>query len=462
MVAWFFNHQVRLMRVGIVIGVLLFAVLLGLVAGGLNPLFALIASIAPFLLVGIEILIRRFHWFPLVILLSALFVPFSLPTGSGSNLVASLLVTVVLTALWIIRVIAVDKAMKPVKHPINMPIYGFIIVTIISLVWSNIFRDIFVNVWESFPFVQTASMLVMVMLPIALLITLNCIKDLKNVQILVYVMIAAGYLGLVKFYVMDALPVNIGGMFNMWVMCLAYALVLFDKNLQPVVRVGLLALVAVYIFYAFFQHIDWLAGWLPGVVALAFVTVMRSKKLAALFTVIAIIVFAAMYNSYFKEVIAEEMEISGVTRVDAWLANWNITKEHLLFGTGPAGYAAYYMTYFPEEAMATHSNYIDILSQTGILGMLFLLSIFGVLLVRGYKLSVQIKGSGDFTEAVINASFAGTIACLVIMAFGDWLFPFAYTQTIEGYSYAVYNWIFMGLIPFFDRAYTASALRENR
>jgi len=112
--------------------------------------------------------------------------------------------------------------------------------------------------------------------------------------------------------------------------------------------------------------------------------------------------------------------------------------------------------------MATHSNYIDILSQTGILGMLFLLSIFGVLLVRGYKLSVQIKGSGNFTEAAINASFAGTIACLVIMAFGDWLFPFAYTQTIEGYSYAVYNWIFMGLIPFFDRAYTNSGLRDNR
>ncbi len=30
------------------------------------------------------------------------------------------------------------------------------------------------------------------------------------------------------------------------------------------------------------------------------------------------------------------------------------------------------------------------------------------------------------------------------MAFGDWLIPFAYTQSIEGFDYAIYSWLFMG------------------
>lgn len=448
--AWFQKNQIRIMRTGLVVLVIFFAALLGLIAGGINPYIAVVASVLPFGLVGLEIILRKTHWFPLLILLSALFVPFSLPTGTGSRLVASLLVSILLISIWIIRMTIVEREKKPIAHPINFPIIGFILATIISLVWSNIFRDVFVNIWESFPFVQAASGMVMVVLPLTLLLTMNFVTDLKNVKILIYTMLIGGCLGLVKFYILDPLPVNVGGMFNMWVMCISYALVLFNKELPPLFRGGLLALVAIFIFYGFIQHIDWLAGWLPGVVALGVLTFRRSKLLAVLFVFIALGVFAFMYESYFKEVIAEEMDVSGVTRYDAWLANWNITKEHLLFGTGPAGYAAYYMTYFPESAMATHSNYIDIISQTGIIGSFFLLSIFGVLLVRGYKLCIRFSGKGNFTEAIINASFAGTIACMVIMAFGDWLFPFAYTQTIEGFSYAVYNWIFMGLIPFFD------------
>ena len=135
----------------------------------------------------------------------------------------------------------------------------------------------------------------------------------------------------------------------------------------------------------------------------------------------------------------------------AWEANWRVTGKHLLFGTGPAGYAAYYMSYFPTDAMATHSNYLDILSQNGIVGIVLLLWFFVSLALIGYKLAIRIRGHGDFVESVVNASLAGTVACIVMMAFGDWLFPFAYTQTIAGFDYAVLNWLFMGFILTFDR-----------
>jgi hypothetical protein len=32
------------------------------------------------------------------------------------------------------------------------------------------------------------------------------------------------------------------------------------------------------------------------------------------------------------------------------------------------------------------------------------------------------------------------------MFFGDWILPFAYNQTITGYKYTVYSWIFVGVL----------------
>jgi len=149
--------------------------------------------------------------------------------------------------------------------------------------------------------------------------------------------------------------------------------------------------------------------------------------------------------------LGSESQISGVTRFDAWIINWKITKDHFLFGTGPAGYAAYYMTYFPNEGMATHSNYIDIFSETGLVGSIFYLSIFVILIWRGLVVYSRLRGRRDFLEAIAVAALGGTAGCIIVMAFGDWLLPFAYTQTIMGYSYTIYSWLFMGLILSLDR-----------
>ena len=137
----------------------------------------------------------------------------------------------------------------------------------------------------------------------------------------------------------------------------------------------------------------------------------------------------------------------GLTRFAAWAQNWQISSNHWLFGTGPAGYAAYYMTYWPSQGMATHSNYIDIFSQNGIVGLFFCLWFFLGLAWYGFKLTLKFNQRFDFWESVVTAVFAGSIAVMVMMAFGDWLFPFAYTQTISGFDHAVYSWLLLALLP---------------
>jgi O-antigen ligase len=146
---------------------------------------------------------------------------------------------------------------------------------------------------------------------------------------------------------------------------------------------------------------------------------------------------------YWRTSYENETQESGVTRLAAYEVNWRVTSKHLLFGTGPAGYASYYMSYFPTEAMASHSNYIDILAQTGIVGMLLMLWFLGAQLWGGYKLWLRLQGQRDFAESLSVAVLAGTAGCTLAMALGDWVIPFAYTQGIVGFDLAVLNWLFM-------------------
>jgi O-antigen ligase len=439
------------LRWGFVLVVPIIAAGLGLVAVKRSPKYALVAAALPFALTGIEIILRNFQYSPIVILITACFIPLSLPTGTLSRLVFSLVLTIGFSTLWVLRMLIVEKRFRLYPSPINVPLLGFIVVTLISLIWSNLFRDPMVVIWHSFPLVQIASTIVMIMLPMAFLLTANTISKAQTLTILVSVMLLAGFLGLFRQYGHIRLPVDVNGLYSMWVISLATGLALFNKRLSHWQRGLLLALAGVWVYWGFGLHISWLAGWLPCVMVVGIITYMRSKRWGIILVIAMLLYVYINSNYFFGSVFQSEKQESGVTRLAAWELNWRITSQHLLFGTGPGGYAAYYMSYFPTEAMATHSNYLDIIAQTGMTGFVLCIWFFLSLAWYGYQVISRLKGRGDFYEGLANASFAGTIGCIVMMGFGDWLFPFAYTQTIAGFDYAVYNWIFIGVILVVDR-----------
>ena len=262
---------------------------------------------------------------------------------------------------------------------------------------------------------------------------------------MVWLMIALGSIGIIGRFLSVTLPANTEGLASMWVISLAVSLALFDRGMKNIFRGLLLLLAFLWLYRGFVLNIAWVAGWLPGMVAGAVILFLRSKKLLLLAAAV-LAIYIALNVNVVEQWLGDEREISGDTRLQAWQSNWKFTSQHLLFGMGPAGYAAYYMTYNPFEGMATHSNYIDILAQTGIVGMAFYLSIFGVLAWRGWVVYQRVKKWSDFLEGLIVALLGGLAGCVVIMGFGDWLVPFAYTQTIMGFSYSVYSWLFLGLI----------------
>jgi O-antigen ligase len=441
------SRRAILLRLVMVFGLLAVVPLIGVFAVRMDWQYVLVAAIAPIFLV----IMQRLDLAPLIILVTAAFVRFSLSTGTESRLVASLLLTILFVGFWVLRMVVVEKRLRLKPSPVNVPLLGFMLITLGSLIWSVVFRDPLVIIWKSFPFVQLASTVVMIVLPGAFLLVENHIDNLRLLKAMVALMLFAGVIGLAKRYELPSIPVNTEGMFTMWIITLATGLALFNARLPWVKRASLLTLTGGFVYWGFVLHIDWLAGWLPGFVALGVLSFMRSKKLLFILLILLVILVGLNANYYLGTVIENESEASGNTRLAAWEVNWRVTGKHLLLGTGPGGYAAYYMSYFPNEAMATHSTYIDVLAQTGIIGFGLCTWFFLALAWQGYRLCLRLKGRGDFSEGLANAALAGTISCIVSMAFGDWLFPFAYTQTIAGFDHVVYSWLFIGMIPVLDR-----------
>jgi hypothetical protein len=443
------SHAIGLTQAGVV--VLLLGYLVGIAAlfALKNPLYGVLLTGAPFVLFGLLWIQSHLHLAPVLILVAAAFIPLSLPTGTGSRLVISLILTLALMGVWILRMLSVEQHLTLRATPLNGPLISFIAVTLISLVWSILFRDPTVIVSSTFILVQGAAAAVMVTLPAVILLMANWVRSLTPLKIMVGLMIAAGVLGLARMYASLPLPVDTNGLFSLWVIVLATSLAFFHRNLSRVYRLLLLFLAGAWVYWGFVLHMDWLAGWLPGMIALGVVSLLRSKRLF-LTLVILLVVYSALNSTRLLNDLGLEDQVSGNTRLAAWQMNWQVTSQHLFLGTGPAGYAAYYMSYFPDQAMATHNNYIDVISQTGLVGMGTYLWIFASLIWMGVRVLRKVRGRRDFVESLAVAAFAGTIACIVIMAFGDWLLPFAYTQTIAGFDYAVYNWLFMGSLLVLD------------
>jgi O-antigen ligase len=450
--SWFSALMVRLderrplmIKIGIIVCLLIITLGVTLLVSLAGPLYGMVLMAIPFAIAFVLIMEKHLQFSPLIILFAAAFIPFSLPTGTGSRLVMSLVLALLFIFLWLLRMGIVEKHIHIERSQANWPVFGFIIVTLISVVWSYIFRDPLVYLWRTYYFVQAASTIVMILSPALLIFIGNVIQDVKRAREMVWLMMALGVIGLAGKFLNVTLPTNTEGLASMWVISLAVSLALFDRGMKTIFRGMLLLLAGLWVFRGFVLNISWVAGWLPGMVAGVVILFLRSKKLLLLATAV-LAIYIAFNVSVVEQWFGDEREISGDTRLTAWKFNWKYTSQHLLFGMGPAGYAAYYMTYNPFEGMATHSNYIDILAQTGVVGSAFYLAIFGVLAWRGLVVYQRVKKWSDFLEGLIVGLLGGLAGCVVIMGFGDWLIPFAYTQTIMGFSYSVYSWLFLGLI----------------
>lgn len=407
------------------------------------------ARYLPIALLGLVLIVLalyRLEWGILILVLSTLVLRFALPTGRQTPLVASLLLTALLVGMWLVRMILEEKRLHLLPSAVNFPLLGFMAVCVLSWVWSNLWRDPLIYVWSSFPQVQLGALAVMVLSPAALLLVANRFRDERWLKVLVGMFYTAGIVGIISAITGLSLPLlNLRGLFSMWVVSLALSQALFNRQLKDSYRWALGLLAGAWFVNSFGRGIIWVSGWLPAFVAIVMITFLRSRRLFLLLIAVGLLFTVIRWDYLHDAVVVQSQREGDFGRLDAWAVNWRVTREHLFLGTGPAGYAVYYMTLFPQDALSTHSNYVDILAQTGLVGTAFFLW-FLVAMGTTARQAWQRVPRGGFLQALAAGCVGGYVGTLIAMGLGDWFLPFAYNQTIAGYDYTVWGWLFMGML----------------
>jgi len=410
-----------------------------------NPQFLVVLGLAPLAWLTMRRL-GRLEYGILGIVVTAGVVRFTLPTGTESKIVLSLAVTALVVGLWVVNMLITEKRLwlKPART--NKPLLIFMAVCVISYAWSNTFRDLLVVVWGSFPFVQLASLAVMLLLPAAFLLVSNKFGEVVWIRRLAWPVIALGTVAIISYQ--TGLPIknffNTRGIFPTWIISLTYAFCLYNEELRLWQRLGLLGVSGLWLFQQIGKGYFWMSGWAPALVAITVITWQRSKKLFLLLIILGLIYVGANFDRIYHRIVVESEQEGDFQRLQLWQTNLELVGNHPLFGTGPAGYAVYYMSYHPENARSTHNNYFDIIAQTGVVGFLAYLWFWAALAFTGYQLSQKLNHERTFESAYATAMLGGCAGAIFSGMLGDWIIPFAYNQTIMGFDHSVYAWILLG------------------
>jgi hypothetical protein len=90
----------------------------------------------------------------------------------------------------------------------------------------------------------------------------------------------------------------------------------------------------------------------------------------------------------------------------------------------------------------SHNQYVDLIAQTGFLGMACFLWFFGAVAWFGWKLRTRV--TNGFAQAYIYGALGGLVGTLVAGALGDWVLPFFYNVTLGGFRASMLGWLFLG------------------
>jgi len=401
-------------------------------------------------IVGLCVLIMLYHNMQigclLVLVLSTIW-NIGIGSGTGTAIMLSLVMMLLLAGLWIFKLLIVERSFASVRPNIaNWPVILFGVSVIIALIWSSIYVEEPVRQFmdeKLMPRLMTA--VVFIISPFAALIFANHVRSIRAIKFFTWWFIIYGGTVVATWFAGIMTPpfFTTRGQLPIWTSVLAVGQALFNTHLPRYVRIALLAVAGGWIYVQFFLQRTWVSGWLPLVLAMVGMVFWFSRRL---FFVLLIGVGIYVYTNtdMFSQTIEAENRESGQTRVEAWDRTLQIVGDHFLFGTGPTGYYFYLTVYIGGLFQLSHNNYVDVVAQTGVVGVVLYIAVwacFGWMALKTY----MIVPKGGFRQGLAAAVLVSFPVTLVIMMLGDWVIPFTYTQTLGGINYTIWPWLLQGI-----------------
>ena len=446
--AWFNHHINNKLRLLVIFGALILSAILPSMAS--QRVIILISL----LLLGGSTVVIFMHWAPLGLLsliIATLLVPFAIGTGTQTSINVTVLLLTLLMGLWLFDMIVQKRQLKLTPSKTNLPLVAFIIVSVFSFISGQLPWFIFA---QSAPLLsQVGGLAVFFLSAGAFLLVANQIKEIVWLERLTWLFLIlggsyiAGQLLPMLGQVTNRLFQNgsTGSLFWVWLVALAFSQSLFNQGLSLHWRLALGALVLSTFYVNIVQGQTWTSGWLPPLVSVVVINWAFTSRFGFLVTTAAAAVATVNLQRISSFVMVGGNAYSLMTRLEAWRILGEIVKVNPILGLGPANYY-WYTPLFPilgySVVFNSHNNYVDIIAQTGLLGLGCFLWFVWEVGRLGWQLRSRVPEG--FARAYVIGALGGLAGTLAAGMLGDWFLPFVYNIGLNGFRASVLGWLFLG------------------
>lgn len=453
---WAFRDSERawLLKAVIVAAVLCVDLLAGMRA---TPKLILLAAA---LGVGLLIFLLFSRWMELGIaaLVPATFLG-RVTVGTGTNVPFNLaiLLSAFLLGLWILQMFVVHKEVRLLPSRVNLPAIIMIVITTLALVAGNINWIPIVRARASF-FAQIGGWMLYVFSVGLLLLVGNRVRSLDWLQRITWLFLIFGGVyvcsrlvpGLTRFT--DQFFLRPGGyenpfgsVFWIWIAAVAFGQALLNTALRPAWRVSTGLLFAATLYISWFQSREWVSGWLPPLIAVGVIVWLTSWRWGAALTLAGGLLVVYQFSSVSSAVMTTTQEYSLHSRTATWPILYDLIKANPILGLGPSNYYYYtplYSLFGWYVNFNSHNNYLDLLAQTGVLGLGAFAWLAGEIGFLGWRLRKTVRD--PFSQAYVITALGGLVGVLFSGFLGDWFLPFLYNVGTSGFRFSIYAWLFLG------------------
>mgnify|MGYP003580798832 CR=1 FL=1 len=362
-----------------------------------------------------------------------------------SGLNVTMMMVGLMLGLWILDMVVVQRQISLVPSQTLWPLFMFLAVASLSFFIGQL-------PWLSFAIhaplgAQLRGLSLVVLSAAIFLLVANQIKDMRWLRWITWSFLALGTLSILLRSVLPyfGLPTRdlftqMGTVFYIWIVALAFSQALFNQDLHPGWRLALVGLVLVTVYIMFFWKYADKSGWLSCFVCIAAIIVARYPRASLVFLPFVFVGAKVLWSG-----IVSTDEYSITTRWDAWILLGQMIKYSPVWGLGFANYYAY-TPLFPIRGYAvnfnSHNNYVDIVAETGFVGLVCFLWLLWSLGWLGWRLRTQVPAG--FAQAYVYGAIGGLAAMVVAGMLGDWVLPFFYNLGLRGFTSSIFGWFFLG------------------
>jgi len=436
----FYNPAIR---TAIILGVLLIAIAVAFISSKTISLL-----LVGFLLgIGVVLIFLQHPSLGVAAIIPASFIiPIEIGVSSGSSLNAPMLLIILMTGLWVVDMVIIKRQIRFNSSRTFLPLAVLIVIVLLSFINGQL-------PWFAFASrapitAQIGGVALFVLSASVFLVAAHQIKSVVWLKGMTWVYLGLGSL----FFLMQILPGvksysfriysygSLTSLFWTWMVALSFGQALYNKKLLPWQRVGLIFLSIVTIYFAYTLIDGWKSGWVPAIVAMGTLIILRSPKTAMIIIIGAIIAAPILLIT-----LISTDQYSYETRLEAWLLIGQIVKVSPILGLGPANYY-WYTPLFPIRGYAvqfnSHNQFVDLVAQIGLLG----LTAFTWIMYEIGNLGLRLRKSAPegFAKAYAFSALGGLAGMITAAMLGDWVLPFIYNVGFTGFRSSLFGWLFLG------------------